>query len=255
MNGATSLWRPILITVIGLGILSACGGALPSGGEADNAVASKEEMNSPSVGLRTPTPVSDQTAPQGDTDPGRWAKVDGLQGTFTFTLARDLEEALIPDGSQVVRSSRSATGNIILQRIDDETFSGEGTMIWSVDDFIEARAESGEVIRTATASGSGETTLDPDETLLWMDSLTGTYGLAIYPAGLYDTMEVYGTEIISGISVKDEPGPIGILGLMDTAGIAGWFEGHPLPEAGLNLGGILELPDGSTMTWTLEPNS
>lgn len=247
----------IILAVFGLGILSACGGQAPAAGTQLDVASSQESAENPGgTGLRTATPASIEPASAGDTDPDRWARAASFRGTFSFTLERDLEEAdALMGGSQTVRSTRSATGTITLQRTDEDTFHGEGTVTWSVDDAIEVRDENGEFIRTATASGEGETDLDPEQTVLWLDPEMGTYGLAIFPSGLYDEMEVHATETIVGLAPTDEQGPLGYLGLMDTAGIAGWVEELPLPATGLDLGGILELPDGSTLIWTLEPGS
>ncbi len=245
----------ILISAFGIGLLAACSGVTPTAGPGENdSSSSQEQEGTAATGLRTATPASTEEATTADTDPQRWQEVSSFQGTFTLTLERDLEEAdLAMSWSQIVRSSRSATGTILLQRFDEDTWSGEGTVTWFVDDFIDVRDENGELIRTATAKGDGETLLDPGKTLLWMDLEAGVYGLAIYPAGLYEDMEVSGSEAIVGMETTDEKGPLGYLGLMDTAGIAGWFENLPLPNADLVLGGILDLPDGSVMTWFLEP--
>ncbi len=246
---------PLLFASIGL--ITACGGGAPTADSGlDEGLSVQESTDEPGkTGLRTPTPAPGQAAASGDTDPIRWTQVTSFQGAFTFTLERDIKEDTLGGGSQMVRSSRSATGTITLQRIDEDNFSGEGTMTWSVDDLIEVRGDNDEVVRTATAQGEGETTLNPGETLLWLDLEFGTYGLAISPEGLYDMMEVHGTENFIGMEPTVELGPLGYLGLMDTAGIAGWFDDLSLPAAGLVLGGNLELPDGSMMTWVLQPGS
>jgi hypothetical protein len=254
MRGKKTSFVPLFIVTIGLGLLSACSNGAPERqNDTDKTTSQGGEASRSGTGLRTSTPAPEEVADAGDTDPGRWVNVTSFRGTFTFTLERDIEETdPVMGWLQTIRSSRSATGTIGLHRLDEDTWSGEGTMVWLVDDFIEVRDENGELIRSATAVGDGETTLDLEETLLWIDLELGTYGLAIYPSGLYDTMEVDGTEIIVGAETKDEKGPLGYLGLMDTAGIAGWFEDLSLPEAGLTLGGNLVLPDESVMTWVLE---
>ena len=257
MTSKSTLMCFVLLSFAGIGLLAACGRDAPAAGSGPGAATITQEPadGSGQTGLRTPTPAFDEGAASGDSDPNRWAEAASFQGTFTFTLLLDLEQDSLSGGSQTVRSSRSATGSLTLKRLDEETFSGEGTMTWSVDDFIEVRSENGEVIRTAAAQGAGETTLDPDETLLWVDLESGTYGLAIYPQGLYDAMEVQGSESIVGLEPTDELGPLGYLGLMDSAGIAGWIEEMPFPASGLDLGGRIELPDGSEMTWMLQPGS
>jgi hypothetical protein len=244
----------ILILILGIGLLTACGEGASALGPEENSTANpqKQEVAAAS-GLRTATPASNQSAAAADTDPRRWQEVNSFQGNFTFTLEFDLEEVdLATGGLQTVRSIRSGKGMIILQRVDEDTWKGEGTMTWFVDDFFEVSGENGVLIRQATAKGQGETLLNTEETLLWLDLDLGTYGLAIFPAGLYDDMEVSWTEAFVGLETTEEIGPLGYLGLMDTAGIAGWFEDFPLPESGGVLAGILELSDGSVMTWSLQ---
>lgn len=248
----------LLIILGGATLLAACSGGAPARAPGADRTENAQEHagGNGSIGLRTATPAQVAAVAEGDTDPRRWHEITSFRGTFSFSLERDVAETnATMGGLQTVRSSRSTSGTILLQRIDDESWSGEGTMSWSVDDFIEVRDENGELVRSATAQGMGETSLNPEETLLWIDLELGTYGLAIFPAGLYEEMEVQWTEYIAGLDKSEETGPLGYLGLMDSAGIAGWFEDLPLPEAGLLLAGTLELPDGSLMTWTLEPES
>ncbi len=243
----------LLIFIISF--LTACKGVSLASAPAENRALNPQdqEEGSAATGLRTATPASVEAATTADTDPQRWQEVNSFQGTFTFTLELVLEETdLAVDGQETVRSSRSASGTILLERFDDDTWRGEGNMTWSVDDFIDLRDENGDLIRQATAAGQGKTSLNTEETILWMDLALGTYGLAIFPAGLYDDMEVSWTENFVGMETTEDTGALGYLGLMDTAGIAGWFEDFPLPENGGVLGGVQELSDGSVMTWSLQ---
>jgi hypothetical protein len=245
-----------LLLMIVVFALTACGKNVPGGSEQNldqDTGAELEAAEGSPVGLKTPTPPTESTSGGDSTDIERWLVVTGWEGTFTLSFQQEVVEPdPVLNWPQSVRSSRSASGTVRFDIMDEGIWSGAGMMTWSVDDFLEVQDEEGVSIRSASAQGKGETSLDGEETLLWIDLEDGSYGLAIFPAGLYETMEVQGSEAFEGMEAESVTGPLGQYGLMDTAGISAWFEGRALPESGLVLEGSTELQDGTVFTWDLK---